>query len=262
MTRRVVLSAANTAVTDDDTDAGAANGAGSATGTPEEMLDFLKNATAQEADQWLDAIRNTPIDGDGKQEDNDVTRFLNAIGWTEHLPEVLTENAYQQAIVQAGNPTQLYHSDKPYGGTGARQFTAQFLGAATDFSGTPYRQYVSGGVYGDATYFADSASDSAYYGTSQVHGFLNSNAKVITSSALRAKVHALESKYPAFKRVFSQMGGKAGYAPSDSRLSVAAAMLGYNVIDANGGGYYAVIDRSAVTVSNKTVRARPGMRDW
>lgn len=233
---------------------------------PQELLKFFQQADIAQADAMLQQWRNEPLDADNRQRDTDVQRFFNYIGWTNDAPVVLNEQQYQQAVQAAGNPTQFYHSDNPHGGTGARQFAAQYMGLSTDFNGNAYRQYMSGGIHGDGTYFAPSAADSAWYGSSQYRGFLNGNAKVISEKSLTAQMSAFEKQYPAFAHVMGQM--TSGYSNGrggnrDGLQSVFAAMLGYNVIDASQhSGYHVVLNRKATTVSTKTKRARTNMKNW
>lgn len=231
---------------------------------PQALMQFFQQADTKAADAMLAQWRTETLDPDNRQQDNDVQRFFNYIGWSSNTPEVMTEQQYQQALQQAGNPSQIYHSDQPYNGVGARQFAAQFMGQGFSFNGDQYRHFISGGVHGGGTYFANSASRSAAYGPSQFRGFLNSNARVIKEVQLDKQLKAFESKYPAFKHVMDQVTtnyGGAGYRGESK--SIFAAMLGYNVIDSeNSAGYISVLNRSAVTVSNKTKRARIGMSDW
>lgn len=228
---------------------------------PQELLNFFENADDSAADAMLAQWRAEAIDSDNRQQDDDITRFFNYIGWTSNVPEVLTETQYQQVWQQQGRPTQIYHSDYPYGGTGARQFAAQYMGQSFSFSGEQYRQYLSNGIYGNGTYFADSASDSAVYGTSQFRGFLNGNARIVRDSQLRSELATFEKNHPAFSRMFNSMRGGYSGSDYDARISVFAAMKGYNVV-ANGYGYFTVLDRSATTVSSKTVKTRSSMANW
>lgn len=229
---------------------------------PQQLLDFFKNADTKAADAMLAQWRAEPIDSDNRQQDTDTQRFFNYIGWAAQTPEVLSESQYQQAWQQAGSPTQIYHSDMPYGGVGARQFAAQYMGNGFAFNGDQYRHFLSGGIHGDGTYFARSASESASYGPSQFRGFLNSNAKVITENQLDSMYRTYSRQYPALGHVLDRMS--AGYGSGyEGSKSVFAAMLGYNVIEATTHrGYLTVLNRGATTVSNKTKKARSGMSDW
>lgn len=228
---------------------------------PAELLNFFEQADDTAANAMLSQWRAEAIDGDGRQQDDDITRFFNYIGWTSNTPEVLTETQYQQAWQQQGQPDQMYHADRPFGGVGARQFAAQYMGNGYSFSGEQYRHYLSNGIHGNGTYFADSASGSQPYGTSQFRGFFNGNAKIVRESQLRSELATFERNHPAFSRMFNSMTGGYSHSQEDARISVFAAMKGYNVI-ADGYGYYTVLDRSATTVSSKTVRTYSGMKDW
>ncbi len=229
---------------------------------PQDLLEFFKNADNKAADAMLAQWRAEPLDTDNRQQDTDTQRFFNYIGWAAEEPEVLTEAQYQQAWQQAGQPQQMYHADNPCGGVGARQFAAQYMGNGQNFAGDTYRHFLSGGIHGDGTYFADSAQESQFYGTSQFRGFYNSNAKIITEAQLDSTYRQMSRQYPALEHVMDQMSTGYGNGYSGAR-SVFAAMLGYNVIDATyHDGYYAVLNRKATTVSTKTKKTSRGMSDW
>ena len=229
---------------------------------PQQLLEFFKNADDEEADEMLKQWRAESLDPDNRQKDTDTQRFFNYIGWTSDTPEVLTEDQYQAAWQQAGQPTQIYHADEPYGGIGARQFALQYMGRGFAFNGEQYRHFLSGGIHGDGTYFARTADESASYGTSQFRGFLNSNAKVINESQLDSMWYSYQQQYPTLARVIGYMS--TGYGGGwDGQKSVFAAMLGYNVIESSRhNGYLTVLNRKATTVSEKTVKAHLGMKDW
>lgn len=257
------------------TDAGQQQGAQSSVdGTqritdPQALYSFFEQADDAAADAMLAQWQAEPLDPDGRQYDNDSNRFFNYIGWTSNVPEVLTESEYQQALQQealrqGGTPEQLYHSDQPYGGVGARQFATQFMGQGYAFNGQQYRQYVSQGIHGDGTYFAPSANDSASYGTSQFRGFLNANARIADESTLRNEFRSFEQKHPSFSRVLDRMsGGYGGQGDRNGLLSVFAAMKGYNAIRATyHNGYVTLLDRKALTMSSKTQKTKRGMSNW
>ena len=229
---------------------------------PQDLYNFFKTADNAAADAMLAQWRAEALDTDNRQQDTDTQRFFNYIGWTAQEPEVLTEAQYQQAWQQAGQPVQMYHSDKPYNGVGARQFAAQYMGKGQNFAGDTYRHFLSGGVHGDGTYFADSARESAYYGSSQFRGFFNSNARIITQSDLDSRYSRDAQRYPALKRVIERLSTGYGNGYSGAR-SVYAAMLGYNIIDASyHSGYYTVLNRGATTVSTKTKKSSYNMSNW
>ena len=229
---------------------------------PADILKYLMNTDTAGADAMLAQWRAETLDSDNRQQDTDTQRFFNYIGWAAEGPVALPEAQYQQAWQAEGKPTQIYHSDKPYNGVGARQFAAQYMGQGYNFAGEQYRHFLSGGVHGDGTYFATTADESSYYGTSQFRGFLNGNAKVITESKLDSEYRKYSQKYPALRHVMNRLSTGYGNGYNGAR-SVFAAMLGYNVIDATyHSGYSAVLNRKATTVSTKTVKASYGMANW
>ncbi len=230
---------------------------------PEALYDFFDRAANDDnaVNAMLSQWRAEAIDIDGRQQDDDITRFFNYIGWTSNLPDVMTENQYQQAWQQAGQPQQMYHADRPAGGVGARQFAAQYMGNGYAFNGTQYRHYLSNGYYGNGTYFATTASESAGYGSSQFRGFLNSKAKIGSYSQLSSELSTFRRTHPAFNRMFNKLTGGYSGSTEQAAVSIWAAMRGYNVIH-NGWDYYTVLDRSVTTVSNKTVHSHMGMKDW
>lgn len=199
------------------------------------------------------------MDADNRSNNTDVQRFFHNIGWTENTPEVLDEQQYQAARRAAGNPQQLYHSDKPINGVDPKEFAEQFFGRGRDANGNAYRHYIANGYFGGGTYFATSARGSAGYGPNQFRGFLNQNARVITSDQLSRDYDRYAAAHPAFRRMMDKV--KVGYGGHGEKLSIFAAMRGYNVIY-NGMSYYTVLDRRAITVSTKQVRSRRGMADW
>ncbi len=227
--------------------------------TPQELDDFFQRASDNDVDQMHVALRQERMDNDNRSNDNDVQRFFHYIGWSENTPQALDETQFQAAWNAAGRPKKLYHSDKDAGGATAQDFAQQYFGNGYDFSGNRYRQYISNGYYGGGTYFADSAIDSRYYGTNQFRGFLNNNAKVIKVGRLQSQYNAYEAAHPAFKRMMSKIS--TGYGGNAEKLSIYAAMKGYNVIE-EGSGYYVVLDRSATTVSTKTRSTRGIRSNW
>lgn len=227
--------------------------------TPQELDDFFQRASDSDADQMLNTWRQERMDNDNRSNDNDVQRFFHYSGWSENTPEVLNETQFQAAWNAAGRPQKLYHADKAAGGASAQDFATQYFGNGYDFSGNRYRHYISNGYYGGGTYFANSAIDSSSYGTNQFRGFLNNNARVVKFGRLKAQYDAYVNSHPAFGRMMRNV--RTGYGGDDEKLSIFAAMKGYNVID-EGSGYYVVLDRRATTVSNKTRSTRGIRSNW
>lgn len=229
--------------------------------TADSIRVFFDTATPAQADAFLTKIRSVPF-GDHEQH-SDVQRFMNAIGWTEREPTVLNESQYQAAYAAAGKPQQYYHADNPFMGVSAQEFAAQFMGQSYDFTGKKRRQFMSGGVHGDGTYFADSALSSKGYGTNQFRGFMNGNAKMIDRNTLDSQMKNYMSSHPGFAHFVSQ--ATTGYSKrsggnTDGLLSVFAVMTGNNVIKAYD--YYSVLDRSVMTVSTKQRSTRNLRKDW
>lgn len=230
--------------------------------TPQNMLSFFDTATPAQADALITKLRATP-QGEGEQA-TDAQRFMNAVGWTDREPEVLDESQWQAAWNAAGNPQRYYHSDKPAGGKRAKEFAKQYMGGATDFAGNKLKQYVSGGVYGDGTYFATTALGSKFYGTNQFRGFLNGNAKVVDYTQIFTEMTQYENSHPGFKQFLNR--ATSGYntrrgGSRDGLVSIYAAMKGYNVIS-NGFDYISVLDRSVTTVSRQQKSTRGMRANW
>ncbi len=215
----------------------------------DDMADILTEIDQYESDASLTGRQLRPTD---------TQRFFNQIGWTNEKPTVLDDQAYEAARIAAGEDS-LYHTDAPYGSLSTKQMLDQFR------KGT---QYLSGGVHGDGTYLANWASDSWGYGNGdptarQQKMFLNRNAKVISELALRQQFISWSTTHPKSYAALNRMsqGYKAKGAGNsiDGSQSVFAAMLGYNVI--KHGGYYAVLNRKAVTVA-KSHKVYSILADW
>ena len=227
--------------------------------TAEYWKDYFDTADYEQAQAALDEWNRERMDADNRSNDTPIQRFFHNIGWSDNTPEVMDEQQYQAAWRAAGQPQQWYHADNDAGGATAQDFANQFFGRGYDFAGNQYRHYVSNGVFGDGTYFANSARGSANYGSNQFRGFLNKNARVISFSRLQNEYNKYANSHPGFKQMMSTVYG--GYYDSDEKLSIFAAMRGYNVIS-NGRGYIAVLDRRAVTVSDQQRRTRNNMYNW
>ena len=189
----------------------------------------------------------------------DTQRFFNQIGWADEKPTILDDKAYEAARTAAGADS-LYHTDAPYGSLSTKRMLDQFR------KGT---QYLSGGIHGDGTYLAESSSDSWSYGkykptARQQKMFLNHNAKVIDEWELNQKFNTWAQAHPKAYSALRHMSQgyqdkNARWSGTDGSQSVFAAMLGYNVI--KHGGYYAVLNRKAVTVA-KSHKVYSKVTDW
>ena len=117
-----------------------------------------------------------------------------------------------------------------------------------------------GSVYGRGIYFADNYSDSAtWYGnttgnvkkTAVMRAKLNNNAKVINYNTA---VSGVQSEI----RSGSKLGKTLRKCDSDSQASIYAMAKGYNVIS-SGNGYLNVLNRNAITMSDKV---KPKSSSW
>ena len=142
----------------------------------------------------------------------------------------------------------LYHTDDTtQQEPDAAVFAKQFMGSG--------RQFASAGLSGDGTYFATRSDESWGYGraqrATQFKAFFNNNAKIVDYYTLRSKISAFSASHPNVDRTIS--GFSEAYGGGSGRASIYAAIFGYNVI--RRGNYYAVLDRSAMTVSS-TIKHR------
>ena len=193
---------------------------------------------------------------DRNQQNTDTQRFFNAIGWADRTPDIMDERSYEAARRQQ-RAKSWYHADDPSPGVpDAATHSKQYQGAG--------KQYLSGGIHGDGTYWADSAGSSWGYASSpkgaQIKGFFNSRARVVEEHALRSQIQRWSRSHPqAYRRI---MRSSNAYSNGlDGHLSVFAAMFGYNVINYKAAGYRTVLDRSATTVS-RTIKHRQDVDTW
>lgn len=126
----------------------------------------LMQMSDQDAADTVDAIAKQSIRTDGTQNNTFIQRYLNAVGFTDDTPQLLSETAYEKARKKAGEAS-LYHADRNFGGKTGDHYNQQLMSGDT--------MYSSNGILGAGTYWAwDSASDSGEYGRYQCKGFLNS----------------------------------------------------------------------------------------
>ena len=113
-----------------------------------------------------------------------------------------------------------------------------------------------GSAYGKGIYFADSFSSSKAYGNSTsksktlvMRAKFNNNAKSVSYSTVTRGVRNEISSGSKLGKVLRRMD-------SSNAESTYALCKGYNVIRTGGyGGYYVVLDRSALTMSTTTKAA-------
>ena len=129
----------------------------------------------------------------------------------------------------------------------ATDIAAQVLkGSVTRVSDT------GGSAYGRGLYFANNYRESMYYGnttgnikqTAVVRAKLNANAKVVSAS------QALSSARAEIARG-TKLGKVLARADRQSQRSIWALAKGYNVMVDNSSGYYVVLNRTALTMSDQ-----------
>ena len=209
-------------------------------------LASLSDADAQTVVQ---SVAQLPIVKNGTQEDSFMQRWLNHIGFTAGKPRVLDERSFNAAARNSG-ATVLYHADAPHGGTPSGTFVQQLLTGPT--------MYAAGGIYGDGTYWATSASASASYGGStgtQVKGFISkTRGRVAGPTEARKALAAFKNSHPkTWAWLQRNAKTKPGYSPSESLTAMALTAAGYNAYD---------FDRSTLTLCSKTRKARGVTRNW
>ena len=151
----------------------------------------------------------TRVDGD--QQNSDTQRFFNAIGWADRKPQVLGENAYETAR-RAARGQSWYHTDDTVAGVpDASKFSKQYMGAG--------RQFLSGGIHGDGTYWANNSRGSWAYGgasrAAQFKGFFNSKASIVSEAALDQQIKSWSRSHPA-------RTAKSSAAPRGTKTATAA----------------------------------------
>lgn len=217
----------------------------------------------------------------GTDNDTEVQRYFNAIGWSEERPEVLHESEFQARAKSATDGPAfgeiMYHTDADRGGTKGEAYNRQYLYGPMFFSR---------GWHGDGAYWANAtgnngrkngAEHSAIYGDSQIHGFFNKNARAISETDLITQIKSIHTRMPKlFARVNSiqsQSTNRAwtskGVGIKDGTISVWASMLGYNAIYVDLGatrqgdrGYYVCLNKKAMTVSRVRKPAGPITSNW
>lgn len=218
----------------------------------------LMQMSDQDAADTVDAIAKQSIRTDGTQNDTFIQRYLNAVGFTDDTPQLLSETAYEKARRKAGEAS-LYHADRNFGGKTGDHYNQQLMSGDT--------MYSANGIFGAGTYWAwDSASESGGYGRYQCKGFLNSKARVVTCGQLSQLGRKFSASHP---RTYAKLAkARAGYGGSDETLySFLAATHGYNVIQNSStkytGCYMVTLTRGVLTMSKKTLKnATSTMQNW
>lgn len=225
---------------DDDTQAVAA------TATPSGVtLAEVQQMSDQELHDFLINVYKT-----------DIPDFLNKVHLQKMIyalnlnapPEIVDQKTFDSLVKQGNTP--IYRTVNSTTVNGIRFTAGDICDMMTDGDTT----FVGNGIHGDGLYFSNSLSGSKSYGyssTSQTVGAVfNSNAKIISESALRQQYNTFIQTHPQTRKAL----GFARSKSSNDSMSQFALIQGYNVISSPQGGgetYYTVIDRSALTMTKK-----------
>lgn len=219
----------------------------------------LMQMSDQDAADTVRAIDNLPIAKDGTQNDTFVQRYMSLIGWDTNKPTILSETAYEKARQKAGEES-MYHADNASNAAAGKKMNQQLLSGK--------QAYYSLGVHGAGTYWAQSdAGGSGGYGQYQVKAFLNGKAKPISGYQLKQDFAQLRRRKPKLYNALAvAKRGDYGGNP-ETMYPILAAARGRNVIISNywntsttrtGGMYVVTLDRSALTMSRKTITNATG----
>ena len=232
----------------------------------DEVLYFFDTASDAEIDAFFDDLTAMPI-GPGEA-DTDIQRFYNYLGISDTQPDVMDETAFKKAFAaeKRRNPDLVmqYHAVHDTYDRSAQDLNVQLMGKKYTFSGEAYKRYAFFGVHGGGTYFAaDDAAGSAGYGINQVHGFISSDANIITSAQMKRDFRQfISTAKPRVARRFNAL--ETGYGGGAELAGVYAALRGYQVITDwqvnSTGAYNVVIDHSVLTMSSKTKAVGRGRR--
>ena len=177
--------------------------------------------------------------------DNDFQKMIYNIGLNDR-PQLVDD-----ATLDGMNGTELFRTiNNVYDSRNDISYTADQIARQVQAGRVTRVSDNGGSVYGRGIYFADDKRESSYYGntrgnvqkTAQIRCKLNSNAKVIRHSQATQGVSAEISKGTKLGKVLRK-------CDRDSQSSIYALAKGYNVIT-SGHGYYNILNRNAVTMSN------------
>lgn len=177
--------------------------------------------------------------------DNDFQKMIYNIGLNDK-PQLVDD-----ATLDGMNGTELWRTvNNVYDSKNDISYTADQIARQVQAGRVTRVSDNGGSVYGRGIYFADSKSESSYYGntrgnvqkTAQIRCKLNSNAKVINHHNAVQGVNSEISRGTKLGKVLAK-------CDRSSQASIYSLAKGYNVIT-SGHGYYNVLNRNAVTMSN------------
>ena len=116
-----------------------------------------------------------------------------------------------------------------------------------------------GSAYGKGIYFADSYTDSSWYGNS------GKNPKTMRAKVTSGKSISATTLSQDFRKAYNR-GDKLALAcakaDSASQENLYALAKGYSVVTDNWSGYTVVLNRGALTVSSTAKKTNIGGTDW
>ena len=203
---------------------------------------FMKMTDDQKAAAISTAISQDIPDHLNKR--SDFQKLIYNLGMNDK-PQVVDDKT-----LNSMNGTEIYRTvNSIYDRKTDLSFTAPQIAKQTQSGKITRVSSDSSAVYGDGIYFANSKSSSAVYGntrgnvqkTCMMRAKLNSNANVINYYSAASGASREISKN-------TKLGQTLKKCSNSSRASIYALSKGYNVIDA-GNGYYNILNRNAVTMS-------------
>ena len=228
--------------------ANVANQAPSPQNTP--VVPNAPTVLSQMTDQQLAALYNASRNVDMPNHLSDVSdatqRFVFAAGLNEK-PTVLDDAAFKQYMKDNG----ISQSQVLARSTGGANYTVNGTNIAlsaqqvTDLTKYGELNYVGGKhggmVYGAGTYFDQNGGRPTGYanGGQTMIGVLSPKAKTITKNQLRTQTAQWAQTHPQFANAVGSF--------TSQNASIYALAQGYNVIT-SGGGYFNIIDRSALVL--------------
>lgn len=201
--------------------------------TDDEKADFINNVTSQNVPAHLS--------------DTDLQKFIYNSNMNDK-PQLVDDS-----VLDSMNGTELFRTvNNVYDRQNDISYSADQIARQVQAGRITRTSDNGGSAYGRGIYFADDYTESSHYGntkgnvqkTAVIRAKLNSNAKVIThSNAMRGCANEIRSG--------SKLGKALRKCDSQSQISIYALSKGYNVISANNSsGYYVILNRNAVTMSN------------
>lgn len=253
-------------------------GSGGGGGGGNSAAQVVNNAGAQAANVKIDNTSNAQAMGTPYQSFMAMTNdakadFIDRVA-SQPVPVFLADNAFQSFLynskmndkpqivsdkaLDSMTGTELFRTvNSVYNRSADIGFRADEIAAQITKGSVTRVSDTGGSVYGRGIYFASSYTGSIVYGntvgdvkrTAVVRCKLNSNARSINFSSAESR---MRSEIVSGSKLGRSLGRIAA-TDRKSAVSIYALSQGYNVLT-NGSGYFNILNRNAVTVSD-TVKA-------